>query len=177
MTPDNIAFMDLLHVGMKEYIPVEECEQGYLYWGIGSGIGEVAICNGYNDRGELQFRGLAKDEADQDCLDLVVHTQTPPNYENWSPFVRLEVAPTDLDVHATMSWLLEKQIEVVELRLDWLSGMPARMQSAPSYRPVMDENQALLENLHKEQQTGFNTPSTPEYEQESTEDSMQSEAA
>jgi hypothetical protein len=155
MTPDNIEFLDLLSAEMKQYIAEAECEQGYLYWGIGRGIGEIAICAGHDSQNGTKFYGLAKNEINEDSLDSVLHTQIHPVIGGWSPIVRLESVPEGMDRHQTMEWLLGKHIEVVELRLDWLACMPAHLRGTASYEPVVSENEALLASLVQEQRAGF----------------------
>lgn len=153
-----------LYKPRAEYIASAECTAGMLYWGTGRSIGELAMCRGKDDFGQMQFEGL-RNKMGEDYLFTELHHDDSPYFGTWIPFLELGVAPVTDDKTIIMNWLLEQEIDIVSDRIDWLRAMPAHLRAAPSWAWILDQNIGHLAGLQRTQTDGFSDRPTLSFRQ------------
>jgi len=142
-----------------EIIPSTDCEPGYLYWGSGRSIGEPAICRGFNEHQQMQFEGL-RNKMGQDFLFTEIHYDDDEMFGTWCPAVKLERAPEEMNKDETMDWLLQKYIEMLLDRKDWLEMMPNKLKSTPTHDYLIDQTNEELDDLLQLKADGFSHEQT-----------------
>ena len=139
----------------KITIPSTECEPGFLYWGMGRAIGDVAICSGVNESGQMQFEGL-RSKLGFDYLGQEIHHDDDSSSGTWKPFFKYDKTPEFRSSEEKMRWILMKNIEILQIRIDWLEVMPKSLKIAPSYNIFLEQDIQQLSGLLKTQNNGFN---------------------
>lgn len=154
----DAEFWQLWNEGRENLIPVEECEPGYLYWGGGRALGELAICRAPSGKGAfgdaMMFEGLSN-EFGVDCLDTEIHYDENPVLGTWCPYYKLEKVAEVNDELELMSWLVNQWINIKELRIHWLKSMPYRLRQSPSYYPMLSETKEQKESYVSLKVNGF----------------------
>lgn len=154
----NVAFDALIRTAQYDAIPPEDCRDGYLYWGVGRGLGKVAVCRVGSQFG-VEFEGLQNDLG-LDQLARGLHYDENVFFGTWRPLVELEPEPKHVNRKALMSWLLEKEISVAEDRLQWLTRLPEKIRNAKSYAYELELTQDELDALLQTRAEGFSDKRT-----------------
>lgn len=150
---------ELYKPNINERIPSKDCQVGFLYWGVGRSISEVAICSGYDLSHNMLFLGL-RNKFGKDYLSIELHQDDDQNYGTWSPILKLEQVPENMNINSTMQWLLQKEIDLISTRINWLHAVPERLQAAPSYSWLLEEDTQHLHALELVEHNGFSSEST-----------------
>jgi hypothetical protein len=160
--------VSLIVEGRDVLIPSADCEPGYLYWGGGRSIGELAVCQ---ERGidkslpdAVLFQGL-RNKSGIDFLFSEVHYDDDSRNGTWCPLLKLEEAPKQVDKDVLMQWLLDQTIDLVETRIHWLRSMPNRLKQAPSYGGMLDDATQHLDRLRTTKDQGFSDTPAPTFRQ------------
>ncbi len=135
-------------------VAMEDCEEGYLYYGHSSSIGEVAICRGLASDGTVRFEGNGEANG-EDRLFTEYYTDKGNLFPTWWPIDRWKKAPEFEDDHQTMSWLLEANIELLEAKIDWLLGMPDDLKESPDFPYLLEDSICFLDFYRSKRQNGF----------------------
>ncbi len=166
MTPDRLLNIELMDLSLPHRIDViakEECKPGFLYWGDGNRDVDIAICQ--NGPGGDKVFEVLRDIRGAYYLSLERHPEDVRNTGGWAPIVALEKVPDGLDDKARMEWLLRKEIEVVEDKLDWLVQMPDRLKSASDYDEILLWDSKYLASLTQLSIEGIETIAPQPYQQ------------
>ncbi len=149
-----------------EYLAPEDCQEGFIYYGRGRSIGQIAVCTGEIDaglgKGSLGFTGL-RNKFGVDYLCTEVHYDQDSMFGTFLPFVELERIPEGMDEKQTMHWLLDQTIELLEAKSSWLRSMPERFRD-PAYWPIdLELVEEALEGSRELQRTGFSDTPAPTF--------------
>lgn len=128
-------------------IPKDECRAGFLYWGDGSGVADIAICTNSGSYGDVYFRGIRETRGMYDLFTERHPSDTGEASIGWAPIVMLEEVPELLDEKATVLWLLEKEVEVVKIKIDWLRSLPDQYKQATEYSYILDTDRKHLKSI------------------------------
>jgi hypothetical protein len=128
----------------NDLIPKPECQVGYVYWGVGRSIGQIAACNGLTCDNMTRFKGMGY-KAGAYVLFSEFHTDDDPSIGTWTPKVRLGSVDLGDGKAELTSVLLQAEIDMLETHDQWLSIMPRRLQIAPSYEWMCEQNKKQLE--------------------------------
>lgn len=139
-------------------VAMEDCEEGYLYYGHSSSIGEVAICRGMAANGTIIFEGNTRTN-DKDHLFTEYYSDKGDLFTSWWPIDRWKKAPEFANKLQTMSWLLDANIELLETRLEWLLGMPKCLKESPDFPGLLDDTSTFLDFYRSKRQNGFDLES------------------
>jgi hypothetical protein len=146
----------------KQIIPSDQCEEGYLYYGFGRSIGQVAVCRGNDKHGKVKFVGL-RNKFGVDYLFEETHFDDDSSIGTWIPVLRLEPAPECIDEETMMSWILDRYIEMLELRVEWVESMPPRLRECPSYEIVLEQAKESLHDMKILRHEGFSKTPWPTF--------------
>ena len=153
--PSEAEFSALIESSRCPTILPEDCDEGYLYWGTSRRIGELGICRGFNESGEMQFEGL-REKLGEDLLFIEFHWDSSDAFGTFIPEMRLEKVPNNLsDESSVMTWLLDRELEVDQLRVDWLKGIPARFKELEEYKWRLDDALIALQCAERTRTDGF----------------------
>ena len=145
-------------------IPSVECAPGYLYWGQGRSIGEVAICVGQDQSGQVSFEGL-RNKLGLDRIFTEIHYDDNPSLGTWMPYCKWKKHPAFESEKEKMYWLLDANIEVLEARIQWHLDMPKHLQQAPSYDSLLEDSRNHLDALLELKRDGFSDTQTLSFRQ------------
>ncbi len=152
---------DLYHGRDGDYIASIDCEEGYLYMGVGRGVGPLAICRGSAAQGLISFDYLHQEWG-------VDELRNEPHWDNggtWFPVLKLDKVPKQKDADSTMLWLLNQEVELIEARLAWLESMPASMRSHRDYEYMLSSEKEKLEETKRRAENGLCKTPAPTFRQ------------
>lgn len=152
---NDLKLLDLLVP--SEYLTQSDCEPGAVYWGLSRSIGEVAICQSSLGFDTMKFEGL-RSKRDKDSLFCEYHYDADKRLGTFRPLVEIDKINSQMSTEQKMCYILDKAIEIQELKLDWLNNLPARLELDAEW--LIDEVNLCLNELTKLSQDGFSKQRT-----------------
>lgn len=160
---DELWEMALPH--RSDILQKNECRPGYLYWGEGNREGDLAICAESDGVGSLYFLGRRPIRDKFDLFQQPHADDVSTSSGGWAPIVMLEKVPDLSSEEATVAWLLDKEIEVIETKIEWLEAMPGRLKCATDYTYILDNDRNQLDAIKKISRIGMTGIPTQPYDE------------
>lgn len=151
ITPELALNDELWDISLPHRIntlPKEDCRAGYVYWGDGGGEVDIAICTGIDEYDDLCFQGVRETRGIYDLFTERHPFDSGGGSKGWAPIVELELAPEFPNENSAVQWLLSKEIEVVEQKVEWLMNMPAKYRKAVDYEYILERDAQKLRALY-----------------------------
>jgi hypothetical protein len=172
-SPERLALeikMRDIYDNPEEFLPMDECERGTIYWSNSSHIGQVALCAGVIDRdgaGALAAIGLAEQRGEYRLqFEYYKQKAVGSHVGYWRPHVALpwatEGTPEDVVENGIEAYfatgagsacrklfnlLLDTEIEVTQDKIDWLKSLPPSLKQTYAHKEKLEINEINLADL------------------------------
>ncbi|MCA9344402.1 hypothetical protein KC946_01050 [Candidatus Saccharibacteria bacterium] len=144
-----------LHVEDRSYIPPEECQQGHVYEGHSYMIGPVGVCAYHSEDWYVVFEGL-RSKGGYDSLRFDPHRDLIRG--SFEPKTDLGLLPEDMNQKESLEWLLDKEIQIYQSRLEKLKLIPDRLKQANDWEQDTQSLAAWISYLLAKQRHGLALP-------------------
>jgi hypothetical protein len=177
-SPMEVRMQDI-YQNPDEFLPVEACEPGTIYWGNAAKFGQVALCKGIDDDGRMLATGIEEERGVYRLVDEIHHDSWAEHRKGtWMPHVAIgrideglrrvlfvpgntERSAISVDETSLFDLLLQTEIEVTEDKIDWLKALPEALQSTQNHADYLDLNRANLKILQRVQKFGPESQKLP----------------